>query len=163
MKKIKQLEIPYTELETRTDLSPEDEKLLSLAEAARSRSYSPYSGFSVCASVLLDNGEVFTGSNQENSSFPAGICAERAAIFAARSAYPDVPLKTVCITASGSIYVKENPVTPCGICRQVFSEYEHEQKQPFRIILASEKGKLLIYDSAEYLLPFSFYSDHLND
>lgn len=163
MKKIKQLEINYAELDSRNDLQPEDEKLLKLAEAARSRSYSPYSGFSVGASVLLDNGEVFTGSNQENSSFPAGICAERTAIFAARSNYPEVPVKTVCITASGSEYVKKNPVTPCGVCRQVFSEYEHKQEQPFRVILASEKGRLLIYDKAEYLLPFSFYSDHLND
>lgn len=163
MKKSKALEISYTELDSREDLTTEELSLLELAEKARNKAYSPYSGFSVGASVLLENGEIFTGSNQENSSFPAGICAERTAIFAARANYPDVVIKTVCITAKGSEYIKENPVTPCGICRQVFSEYEHLQKKPFKIILASENGKLLTYDKAEYLLPFSFYSTHLND
>ncbi len=163
MKKSKSIEISYNELESRKDLHAEEQNLLELAEKARDKAYSPYSGFSVGAALLLENGEIFTGSNQENSSFPAGICAERTAIFAARATYPDVIIKTICITAKGSEYIKENPVTPCGICRQVFSEYEHLQKKPFKVILASEKGKLLTYDKAEYLLPFSFYSDHLND
>lgn len=163
MKKIKQLEIAYSELDSRDDLSEQEEKLLRMAEDAREKSYSPYSGFRVGAAVLLENNEIFIGSNQENSSFPAGICAERTAIFAAHATWPGVPVVAVAITASGSEYIRENPVTPCGICRQVFSEYEHKQNKPFRVILASEKGKLFVYESAGSLLPFSFYATHLNE
>lgn len=159
----KKIEISYQELESRNELGIEDQKLLSLAEDAREKAYSPYSGFKVGAAVKLANGEVFTGNNQENSSFPAGICAERTALFAAKAKHPDEDVESVVITASGSDYVQENPVTPCGICRQVFSEYEYKQDKAFRIVLASVKGKIFTYDSASHLLPFSFYATHLTE
>lgn len=159
----KKIEISYQELESRKELDLQDQKLLTQAEDAREKAYSPYSGFRVGAAVKLSNGEVFTGNNQENSSFPAGICAERTALFAAKAIHPDADIECLVVTASGSDYVQENPVTPCGICRQVFSEYEHKQEKAFRVILASVKGKIFTYDSASYLLPFSFYATHLKE
>lgn len=157
----KTIEIIYHEHESRNDLGIEEQKLLTFAEDAREKAYSPYSGFKVGAAVKLANGEVYTGNNQENSSFPAGICAERNALFAAKAAFPEEIIELLVVTASGSKYVEENPVSPCGICRQVFSEYEHKQEKPFRIILASVKGRIFVYNSANSLLPFSFYSTHL--
>jgi len=157
----KQIKLDYTELESREELSREDSELLEKAEQAREKAYSPYSNFKVGAALILDNGKHFTGNNQENASFPVGLCAERVALFAAHAQYPESKIKTLVITASGSRQVLETPVSPCGSCRQVFTEFEHEQQEPMRIILASGRGKIFVFDNAENLLPLSFFSDQL--
>lgn len=158
----KQIEIVYHELASASELVEKDRALLDRAVEASAKAYAPYSGFFVGAAVRLDNGEVFLGNNQENASYPAGICGERTALFAAKAQYPDVAVDTVCITAKGSAYVEENPVAPCGICRQVFAEYEFKQDKPFRVILASVKGRIMIFEKASDLLPLTFFSSHLN-
>jgi len=157
----KQLTLDYTELESREELSREDLELLEEAEQALEKAYSPYSNFKVGAALLLDNGKHFTGNNQENASFPVGLCAERVALFSAHAQYPESKIKTLVVTASGSRQVLETPVSPCGSCRQVFTEFEHEQREPMRIILASGQGKIFIFENAENLLPLSFFSEQL--
>jgi len=158
----KHIEIDYTELASREELGKEDLELLEKAEQAREKAYSPYSKFKVGAALVLENGKIFTGNNQENASFPVGLCAERVALFAAHSRYPGQAIKTLVVTASGSKKVLETPVTPCGSCRQVFAEFENEQQQSMKIILASGEGKILVFDNSESLLPLSFFSDQLN-
>lgn len=157
----KELYISYNELNNREALSPKEQELLNKAEEAMKKAYTPYSHFNVGAAVLLANGEIFTGNNQENASYPIGLCAERVAVFAAHAQYPDVIIKTIVITASGNETVRYEPVTPCGSCRQVFAEFEHNQKQPIRIILASLEGKILVFEQSASLLPFSFSAQQL--
>lgn len=158
----KQLTIQYEELESRQALNEKDLELLEQAEEALKRAYSPYSGFKVGAALRLDNGKIFTGNNQENASFPVGLCAERVALFAAHAQYPSQKIETLVVTAAGSQKVLESPVTPCGSCRQVFTEFEKEQQAPLRVILASGKGKILLFENADSLLPLSFFSNQLN-
>jgi len=157
----KELRIFVYEYKSVDELPAEDQKLVKIAREAAKNAYAPYSKFHVGAALLLENNEIFSGNNQENASFPVGLCAERVALFAAHAQYPESKIKTLVITASGSRQVLETPVSPCGSCRQVFTEFEHEQQEPMRIILASGRGKIFVFDNAENLLPLSFFSDQL--
>ena len=154
---MKELEIKATILEAQMDeLSPEERSLVELAKEGTYRSYSPYSRFSVGAGLLLDNGKTYIGCNQENAAFPAGICAERSAIFAAGAEYPDLPIVMLAIAArneKGDFL--EEPVSPCGTCRQVIIETETRFKRPVRILLY---GKRCVYvvDGIRHLMPLSF-------
>lgn len=159
--KIKELTFSYQIIENKSKLSKEDLELLEKAEAVREKAYAPYSKFKVGAALRLDNNMVFTGNNQENAAYPAGLCAERVAVFAAKSHYPKGIIQTVCITSSGSHSSQEHPISPCGMCRQVFAEYESIQQQPIRLILASEKGKIFIINRIQDLIPLTFYPSFL--
>ncbi len=139
-----------------TELSLSEQHLVALAIEATSRSYAPYSRFSVGAAALLNNGVEVVGCNQENASYPAGICAERSALYAAGAQYPDVAVQTLAIAARGTdgelLY---EPISPCGICRQVLIETEKRYSQPVRILLY---GRRCIYavDGISQLMPLSF-------
>lgn len=138
------------------DELPADEiELLKKARQAAQRSYSPYSGFKVGAAVLLQNGEVITGNNQENAAYPSGLCAERTAIFWANSQYPDVAITKIAITAFKNGETVPNPVAPCGSCRQVMIETETRFNTPVKTILDSS-GEVWIIDKAGDLLPLFF-------
>jgi homotetrameric cytidine deaminase len=110
----------------------------------------------VGAAVLLENGLIIEGNNQENVAYPSGLCAERVALFYAGANYPNVKVDTICIVAKGDLLPKENLLTPCGGCRQVMIETENRQKQAFRTILVSQNNKVMIFESALDLLPFAF-------
>lgn len=131
------------------------------ARNAAQRSYSPYSGFRVGAAIQLANGEIISGSNQENASFPVGTCAERAAIFYAHSLYPDVPIEAIAVTAESDKGV-DSPVSPCGMCRQAIAEYENIQGSPIRILLAGQTGPQIILESVGLMLPLQFNQSNLN-
>ena len=138
------------------ELDEVEQKLLQEAKEATRRSYSPYSHFRVGAAVLLDDGTIVSGSNQENSAFPSGLCAERTALFYANSRYPDHAVRALCIAArdtSGEF--TERPVAPCGSCRQVMVETEYRYKQDIRIMLYGREGIYCI-DSARDMLPVHF-------
>jgi cytidine deaminase len=138
------------------ELSPTDRHLVELAIEATKRSYAPYSNFHVGAAILLNNGAEFMGCNQENAAFPAGICAERSAIFAAGAQYPDVPVKTLAIAArkpDGELQAE--PVAPCGTCRQVIIETETRFKQAVRILLHGT-NKIYAVNGIQQLMPLSF-------
>ena len=103
--------------------------MLQHAQEAIEGSYAPYSEFRVGAAVLLENGEVIKGSNQENAAYPSGLCAERVAIFHAKSKYPDLKVKSIAITAASDNFITKSPITPCGACRQVIAETESRQNE----------------------------------
>jgi cytidine deaminase len=144
-----------------SELSTEDHMLMQQAIEAREKAYAPYSKFSVGAALLLENGAIVLGSNQENAAYPSGLCAERVAVFKAGSDYPDVKIVKLAITASSTITKVNKPVGPCGACRQSLSEYEIKQQQPFEILFMGEVGEIIKTDSLAALLPFSFDSAYL--
>lgn len=136
------------------ELNEADRALMQTAMEATARSYSPYSHFSVGAAALLGNGTVVTGTNQENAAYPSGLCAERTTLFYANSQYPDQPVVTLAIAARTEKDFIDQPIPPCGACRQVILETEKRYKQPIRILLY---GKECIYEvkSIGDLLPLS--------
>ena len=155
MKKL-QLTTEYTLFEKMEELSPQDQELMKLAIQTRKTAYSPYSKFSVGASILLDNGSVVIGSNQENAAYPSGLCAERVAIFSANAQYPKNTILKLAISASSSRKKVAEPVAPCGACRQSISEYEVKQNSPIEILFMGETGSIIKVSSLKDLLPLSF-------
>lgn len=138
------------------ELSETERQLVQLAIQATDHSYVPYSHFHVGAALLLKNGETVIGCNQENAAFPAGICAERSAIFSAGAKYPDQPIMMMAIAArNDNGELQEEPISPCGPCRQVLIETEKRFKQPVRILLYGEKH-VYIVDGIKQLMPLSF-------
>lgn len=160
MKKLK-ITIPVLQYADLTQLSEPDRVLLEKAREAAKTAYAPYSGFSVGAAVRLANGIVVTGNNQENAAYPSGLCAERVAVFYASSQYPDVPIEAVAVTARTKVRTISEPVSPCGACRQVLTEYETLLQHPIRIILAGETGPVVEFARASDLLPMNFTSKDL--
>lgn len=141
---------------------PEDvQDLMNKATEARENSYSPYSQFRVGAAILLENGEVVTGSNQENASYPAGLCAERTAIFYAGAKYPRTKIRKMALTARSENHEMEVPTPPCGSCRQAIAEYEVKQDQAIEIYFMGEKGKVVKAGSISDLLPLIFDNSYL--
>ena len=143
------------------ELSTEDQMLMNRAIEARGNAYAPYSKFHVGAALLLDNGEIVLGNNQENAAYPSGMCAERVAIWQAGSLFPGVKIKKLAISASSTITKVDKPIGPCGACRQTLSEYEINQKEPFPVIFMGEVGEIVKTPSLLSLLPFSFDSSYL--
>ena len=136
---------------------PKDiQDLMHKAIEARGKAYAPYSKFGVGAAILLENGEIITGSNQENASFPAGLCAERTAIHYAASKYPEVKINAIAISAASQINNTITPVPPCGSCRQAIAEYEVKQSSPIEIYFMGATGKVVKSASLENLLPLIF-------
>lgn len=161
--KTQKLEIAYTEYEKEEELSPEDLSLIQLARKAADRAYAPYSGFNVGSAILLENGVIVTGNNQENAAYPSGLCAERVAMFTASAQYPGVAIKALAITAKSKQGTVDAPVSPCGACRQVMAEYETQQQQPFKIILSGQEGKILLIEDVKSILPFIFNGSSLKN
>lgn len=151
----KELQIFVYEYNNITELPHEDQKLVLKAREASKKAYSPYSKFNVGASVLLENGEVILGNNQENAAFPSGLCAERVAMFYANATYPDSPIIAIAISASNKNGLLDEPASPCGSCRQSLAESEMRFKNAIRIILDGKK-KVQVLQGIESLLPFVF-------
>lgn len=145
------------------DLPIAEKQLLDMAVASRKNAYAPYSNFYVGAAVLLENGEVVIGNNQENASYPSGLCAERVAIFQAGAKYPDETIKTVAISAASNNHQVKVPVAPCGNCRQSIIEYELKQKSPIAMLLQGESGPVYKCSSVADILPLAFGSSFLGD
>ena len=142
------------------ELNEADQALVKTAKDATARSYSPYSHFSVGAAVLLGNGIVVTGTNQENAAYPSGLCAERTTLFYANSQYPDQPVVTLAVAARTEKDFIDRPIPPCGACRQVLLETEKRFGKPMRILLYS-KSDIYIMEGVSALLPLSFDGDYL--
>ncbi|MDQ3190903.1 MAG: cytidine deaminase [Bacteroidota bacterium] len=159
-KKIR-INIILDEFDTVSELNQQEQLLLEKASEAARNAYAPYSGFNVGASVLLENGTIVIGSNQENAAYPSGLCAERVAIFAAGAQYPNVKIKTIAITANSKNVKIDTPVAPCGSCRQVLAEYEKKNGGPIKLVLKGEQGKIITMDSVLTLLPLVFSSSNL--
>lgn len=139
------------------ELSSNEKLLVEEAKKASLRSYSPYSQFKVGAALLLQNGEIVSGNNQENAAFPSGLCAERTALFYANSKYPDSAVIAIAVAAYTDGNYLNHPITPCGACRQVILEAQNRYKQPIQLILYGEK-EIYRIEKITDLLPLSF--DH---
>jgi len=160
MKKITD-QISYDLYDSASELPDEDRELLDQAIASTDSAYAPYSNFHVGAAVLMENGAVVQGSNQENAAYPSGLCAERVAVFAAAAQYPGIKIKSIAITAKFSDQPGLLSVSPCGDCRQVISEYEHRYSANIRLIMTAEKGKVMVIHNLRTLLPLMFNAENL--
>ena len=143
------------------ELAPADAQLLRDAQNITKTAYAPYSNFHVGAMAMLANGKTVAGSNQENASYPVGLCAERTLLSAASSVYPGIPIETIAISYNSDTIKSDRPISPCGICRQTLVEYENRFNHPIRLILGGLKGKIFIIPKASMLLPFGFSSEDM--
>ena len=147
--------------ENLSQLPKDIQSLMNEAVAIRKKAYAPYSHFRVGAALLLDNGKIVMGSNQENAAYPSGLCAERVAIYQAGAIYPEAKIVTIAITAASDSNPTLSPIPPCGACRQSIAEYEFKQDTPIEIYFMGEKGEIYKSNSINNLLPLSFNSTSL--
>jgi cytidine deaminase len=142
--------------DTRATLDNEINPLLDACLEALENAYAPYSTFQVGSAVLLENGLVIKGNNQENAAFPSGLCAERVAFFYAGANHPNLRIVAAAVTARSVNYTKGEPITPCGSCRQSMLEYEIKQKSDIPIYMLSPSGEIVVSKSIKQLLPLYF-------
>jgi len=143
------------------DLNNGDAGLLQKAIEATNHAYAPYSNFFVGAAARLKDGTIITGANQENASFPVGICAERVLLSSVSSQHTSTIIETIAISYDNRNGESNKPITPCGLCRQTLFEYEQRQQQPIRLILGGMEGEVYIIEKAGLLLPLSFTKEDL--
>lgn len=158
MNKANRFETSMERLSGPDELNPEERALWQAAQQATETSYAPYSGFYVGAAVLLEDGTMVRGSNQENASYPQGLCAERVAIFSAGSQHSEKSILAVAIAARDSKTGQLCAVSPCGGCRQVMLEFEQKQDRPIRVLFPGKDHEILVSASVQILLPFGFKS-----
>jgi cytidine deaminase len=158
--KHKTIEISYAEYNSIDELSSGDAILVRNAREASKKSWAPYSNFHVGAAVILKNGVVITGNNQENAAYPSGLCAERVALFSANANYPDSPVMDIAISAFDKNGLTTQPVIPCGACLQVILESETRFTTPIRLILDGSECVIVI-EGIKNLLPLSFGRENL--
>ena len=151
----RELKIFVYEYASIQDLPEADRQLVISARRVAQSAYAPYSRFQVGAALLLANGEIICGNNQENAAFTTGLCAERVALFYAHARYPDVAVKTLAITALKNHDLVKEPVKPCGSCRQAMIESEFRFEHPIRIILDG-KNQIEVFEGIKNLLPYAF-------
>jgi cytidine deaminase len=138
------------------ELPSQEGELIASSEEAMKRAYAPYSGFQVGAAVLLENGVVVQGNNQENMAYPSGLCAERVAIYHAGATYPGVKIKAVAISAGSDVLDVSHPVSPCGACRQAMLEYEMNQYDAITILMKGRTSQVFRVNGVKQLLPLFF-------
>jgi cytidine deaminase len=153
----KEIKIAYQEYDSIEQLSSMDRELAEAAIQATEGSYAPYSKFNVGAAVRLDSGLIVKGANQENAAYPSGLCAERTAMFYASATYPESIMTGIAITASQEGVLCDNPVTPCGACRQVMAQYQTKGGKPMSILLVGGR-KIWKFEKVDDLLPLIFDS-----
>ncbi len=160
MKKL-EIKTSFTAFESIEELPQDVLDLMLQAIEVRKNAYAPYSKFRVGAALLLDNGKIVLGSNQENAAYPSGLCAERVAIFHSNAIYPDAQIIKMAISAASDTNATTSPTPPCGSCRQAISEYEFKQNTPIEIYFMGERGEVYKSDSIKNLLPLSFDKNFL--
>lgn len=136
-------------------------ELMKKTFEARDKAYAPYSKFQVGAALLLDNGEIITGSNQENASYPSGLCAERTAVYYAGAKFPQARIRCIAVSATSLKRPVTSPVPPCGACRQALVEYEVKQKTDMEVYFMGESGTIVKAKSVKDLLPLLFDNSYL--
>jgi cytidine deaminase len=159
--KEQKFEFQYEIYKDINELSEKDAWLLAEAKAVTEQAYAPYSKFHVGAVAMLVNGQIVAGTNQENASYPVGICAERVLLGNAATLYPKINIETIAISYNSEEIKSDHPISPCGMCRQALLEYETRLKKPIRLVLGGMEGKIHIIKSASLLLPFAFTSSEL--
>ncbi len=143
------------------ELPEEQRTLLKRAQQVSEQAYAPYSHFHVGAVAKLSNGEIVTGTNQENASYPVGLCAERVLLATASSLFPNVPIELIAVSYKSEKQKNDHPVAPCGMCRQSLQEFEGRVNHPVQLILGGVTGEVFVIDSASKLLPLAFTNEEL--
>jgi cytidine deaminase len=154
-------EFNYRVYNSSDELPAAQQELLNKAKEITALAHAPYSKFQVGAVARLTNGEIVSGSNQENASFPVGLCAERVLLATVSSLYPKVPLETVAISYKSAQHKSDHPIAPCGICRQSLQEFESRTGHPVQLVLGGLTGPVYVIDSVRRLLPLAFTSEEL--
>ena len=159
--KIKEINVAVEVYTSSNELNKTDAALLGQARAITKIAYAPYSNFMVGAAASLLNGETVMGTNQENASYPVGLCAERVLLSSASTLFPNVAIQTMAISYDNRNGESQHPISPCGMCRQYLSEYEQRVNHPIRIILSGLSGEVYIIEKAAQLLPLTFTANDL--
>lgn len=159
--KEQKFEFNYKVYDSIDELSDEMQWLLAEAREVTAQAYAPYSHFQVGAVARMANGEIITGSNQENASFPVGLCAERVLLASISSLFPRIPIQTLAISYKSDHQLSDHPISPCGICRQSLQEFEGRVGHPVQLVLGGMSGPVYVIDSASQLLPLAFTSEEL--
>lgn len=159
--KEQKFEFNYKEFDSIDELPEEQQWLLNEAREVTAQAYAPYSHFQVGAVARLANGEIVAGSNQENASFPVGLCAERVLLASVSSLFPRIPVETIAISYKSEHQKSDHPISPCGICRQSLQEFESRVGHPIQLVLGGLTGKVYVIDTASKLLPLAFTSEEL--
>ena len=153
----KEIKITYSEYSSIDEVSAQDRLVAEAAINATASSYAPYSGFNVGAAVMLEDGEIITGSNQENAAYPSGLCAERTAMFYAGAHRPDKAMVKIAIAGGQNGVLCSNPATPCGACRQVMAQYQTKGGRPMEVILVGGE-RIWKFSKVDDILPLIFDS-----
>ena len=159
--KQEKIEISYQVFDGIDELNNEDASLLRIANEVTNTAYAPYSNFHVGAAARLTTGEILTGTNQENASYPVGLCAERVLLATISSLHPGVPLEVMAISHHNKNGNSDHPIAPCGMCRQYIQEFENRLNKSFRLILGGLNGKIFVFEKASQLLPIGFTSESM--
>ncbi|PCI31965.1 MAG: cytidine deaminase [Flavobacteriaceae bacterium] len=159
--KLHTISTAYAVYEHIGELPVDIQELMKAAVKIKESAYAPYSNFKVGAALLLADGSIAVGNNQENAAYPSGLCAERVAIFHASAKDPSMEILTIAIVASSELNTVSKPVGPCGACRQVLSEYEVKQEKEIEIYFMGEIGDIIRTNSVADLLPFGFDKSYL--
>ena len=154
-------EFTYEVYSDSSELNERDAWLLNEAREVTSQAYAPYSKFFVGAVAMMANGEIVAGTNQENASYPVGICAERVLLGSVATLQPNIPIESIAISYNSDEVKSDHPISPCGMCRQALLEYESRTSRPIRLILSGQEGRVYVIKSAGMLLPFAFTSEEL--
>lgn len=155
--------LEYTIYSNETELDKTYQQLIIAAREASFLAHAPYSQFRVGAAVLLNNNIIIKGNNQENASYPEGLCAERVAVFSAMANYPNENIKAIAISGNPIHFKLSQPLAPCGACRQVLLEYENKANNNIIIFMTSMEGEIWKFSSIKDLLPFTFSAKELNN
>ena len=156
-------QIDFNRYANASELGDEDQKLIEIARKLAQEAYAPYSGFQVASVALMKNGNFIHGTNQENASYPIGLCAERVMLAAISSLASDsLEIKSICISYTSSQVPTDKPIAPCGICRQSLTEFESRMKSSLRLLLTGQTGEVYEFASASSLLPMAFKKGNLN-
>lgn len=147
----------FDRFENKNELEAEQKKVVDQALEISHQAYAPYSNFKVGAAVQLENGEIFSSSNQENASYPVGACAERGLLAYVNANFPNIKIEKLAVSTPNVNY----PLPPCGMCRQYILEVEKKQAQPIELILSGNEGEVLVVNSAKDLLPLHFTDEFL--
>ena len=154
-----QMLLRYAEYTAGEAMDKTDAELVEAALAARENAYAPYSNYKVGAALVLSDGTIVVGNNQENAAYPSGLCAERVALFAARAQFPNQAILALAVVTTGEPH--DSPASPCGSCRQVMTEFEQLQGHAMRLIMANTSKAAVVFDRASDLLPFCFTCEQL--
>jgi cytidine deaminase len=155
------IKISFNIYEDDTHLCEDDRSLVLEVRKVCKKAYAPYSQFRVGALALMESGTKIHGTNQENASYPIGLCAERVLLAAVSSIAPDTAIRSIAISYESDVVNSTEPIAPCGICRQSLVEFESRFSHPMRVLLTGQEGKIFEFKSASDLLPFAFKHFHL--